>query len=121
MLTIDVEKTAQVAVIRCAGRIVRGEEVSTLRKAVVSEKDLRVVVLDLCQVTMLDAGGLTALVVLHEWAVNRGIRMQIVNPSQFVLEVLTRTGLDHIFEVSTFDYALWVLSGLECSRHAVAC
>jgi len=121
MLTIEVEKTAQVAVVRCAGRIVRGEEISTLKNAVVSEKDLRVIVLDLSEVTMLDAGGLTALVVLHEWAVTRSIRMQIVNPSHFVQEVLTRTGLNRIFEVSTFDYALWVLSGLECSRPAAAC
>jgi anti-anti-sigma factor len=121
MLTIDVEKTAQVAVVRCAGRIVRGEEISVLKNAVISDKDLRVIVLDLCEITMLDAGGLTALVVLHEWASDRGIRMQIVNPSQFVMEVLTRTGLDQVFEVSTFDYALWVLSGLECPRHVAAC
>jgi anti-anti-sigma factor len=121
MLTIDIEKTAEVAIARCGGRLVRGEELNALRDAVVTEKDIRVIMLDLSEVTMLDAGGLTALVVLHEWASNRGVRMQIVNPSQFVCEVLTRTGLDQIFEVSTFDYALWVLSGLECSRHAAAC
>ncbi len=121
MLTIDVEKSEQVAVVRCAGRIVRGEEVNILSSAVIGEKDTRVIVLDLSEVTMLDAGGLTALVVLHEWALKRGIRMQIVNPTQFVCDVLARTGLSSIFEVSTFDYALWVLSGMECSRHAAVC
>jgi anti-anti-sigma factor len=121
MLTIDVEKTGQVAVVNCAGRIVRGEEVSTLKNAVVSEKNIRVIVLDLSEVTMLDAGGLTALVVLHEWAINRGIRMQIVNPTKFVCDVLKLTGLNAVFEVSTFDYALWLLSGMECARYAAVC
>lgn len=121
MLTIDVEKTGQIVVVRCAGRIVRGEEVSTLKNAVISEKDIRVIMLDLEEVSLVDAGGLTALVVLHEWACNRGIRMQIVNPSKFVCEIFTRTGLSDIFEVSTFDHALWVLAGAECWGQAAVC
>ena len=38
MLNINVEKTGDVAVVRCAGRIVRGTEVFTLRDAVFSAK-----------------------------------------------------------------------------------
>ena len=37
MLTIDVEKNSEVAVVHCSGRLVRGVEVCTLRNAVVSE------------------------------------------------------------------------------------
>jgi hypothetical protein len=59
--------------------------------------------------------------VLHEWAINRGIRMQIVNPTKFVCDVLKLTGLNAVFEVSTFDYALWLLSGMECARYAAVC
>src|SRR5947207_8715070 len=46
MLTVDIERASDVAIVRCAGRIVRGAEVSILRNAVVSEKDARTIVLE---------------------------------------------------------------------------
>jgi anti-anti-sigma factor len=110
MLTIDVEKTGDVAVVRCAGRIVRGEEVCTLRSAVVSEKNTRIVVLDLSEVEVLDAGGLTALVSLHHWTRSRGIQLKLVNPSHFVREMLERTRLNLVFDISSLNDALLVLS-----------
>jgi anti-anti-sigma factor len=120
MLTIDVEKTGDVAVVRCVGRIVRGAEVCTLNNAVFSEKDIRILVIDLSDVETLDAGGLTALLLLRQWAQNRGVQLKLVNPSHFVNQVLTRTGLNHVFEISTFEQALFVLSPPECrsSRYA---
>jgi anti-anti-sigma factor len=123
MLTIDVEKNGDVAVVRCGGRIVRGEEVRTLRSAVVSEKSSRIVVLDLSEVESLDAGGLTTLLSLHQWARSRGVQLKLVNPSHFVREVLTRTQLDHVFDISTLDHALIVLGGNPCchTRLAATC
>src|SRR5579864_704223 len=123
MLTIDVEKTGDVAVVRCTGRIVRGAEVRTLRNAVFAEKDIRVVVIDLSDVETLDAGGLTALLSLQQWAQSRKVQLKLVNPSHFVNEVLTRTGLDHVFDISTFEHALFVLSAAHChhSRFAAVC
>ena len=123
MLTINVEKTGDVAVVRCAGRIVRGTEVFTLRNAVFSAKNIRIVVIDLSDVEMLDAGGLTALLSLREWARGRNVQLKLVNPSHFVNEVLTRTGLDHVFEISTFEHALFVLGAPECHhlKYAAVC
>ena len=118
MLTMDVEKTGDVAVVRLSGRIVRGEEVRALRSAVVCEKESRVVVLDLSEVESLDAGGLTTLLSLHQWARSRGVQLKLVNPSHFVLEILTRTRLDHVFDISKFDHALYVLRGSADCRHA---
>ena len=120
MLTIDVEKTGDVAVVRCSGRIVRGEAVRTLRSAVVAEGNTRIVVLDLSEVETIDAGGLTALVSLHHWTRNRGIQLKLVNPSHFVNEMLERTGLNHVFEISSLHDALLVLSatGHEESKYA---
>jgi anti-anti-sigma factor len=121
MLTIEVKKTGDVAVVRCTGRIVRGAEVRTLRNAVFAEKDIRVVVIDLSDVETLDAGGLTALLSLQQWAQSRKVQLKLVNPSHFVNEILTRTGLDHVFDISTFEHALFVLSAADCrhSRYAV--
>ncbi len=110
MLTLDVEKTGDVAVVRCAGRLVRGAEISTLRNAVVSEKNTRIVVLDLSELQAMDAGGLDSLVSLQLWSRNHGVQLKLVNPSRFVREMLTRTQLDHVFEVSSLHDALVVLS-----------
>ena len=123
MLTLDVEKIGDVAVVRCLGRIVRGEAVGTLRNAVVSERDTRIVVLDLSDVEAMDAGGLTALVLLHHWTRVRGIQLKLVNPSHFVNETLERTGLNYVFDISSLHDALVVLGGSThtTSHHAACC
>jgi anti-anti-sigma factor len=110
MLTIDVEKTEDVAVVRCTGRIVRGESIRTLRNAVISQRDTRIVVLDLSEVQLVDAGGLAALVSLHHCTRDRGIQLKLVNPTHFVREVLERTGLDRVFEISSLHEVLSVLA-----------
>jgi anti-anti-sigma factor len=122
MLTIDVEKTGDVTVVRCVGRIVRGAGIRTLRDAVLSEKNVRIVVIDLSDVETLDAGGLTALLSLQQWARNRNVQLKLVNPSHFVNEVLTRTGLNRVFDISKFEHALFVLSARDChhARYAAA-
>ena len=116
MLTIDVEKTGDVAVVRCMGRIVRGAEVRTLKNAVISEENIRIVVIDLSDVETLDAGGLTALLSLRQWADSRRVQLKLVNPSHFVNEVLTCTGLNRVFDISTFQHALFVLGAPNCRQ-----
>ena len=120
MLTIDVEKIGDVAVVRCSGRIVRGEELRTLRGAVAAEKSSRIVVLDLSEVESLDAGGLTTLLSLHQRARSRGAQLKLVNPTHFVREILVRTRLDHVFDISTLDHALTVLGGSPCCQTRLA-
>jgi anti-anti-sigma factor len=122
MLTIDVEKTGDVTVMRCNGRMVRGEEDITLYNAVTAQKDSRIVVLDLSEVESLDAGGLTTLLALHQWARNRGVQLKLVNPSHFVHEVLTRTRLDRVFDISSLSHALFVLgAGCHHAKYAASC
>jgi anti-anti-sigma factor len=97
---------------------VRGQE-STLRNAMLAEKCNRIIVLDLSDVEALDAGGLTLLVSLHRWTESNRIHMKLVNPRPFVHEMLTRTHLDCVFDISSLDHALAVLGGCE-HRHAHA-
>ena len=122
MLTIDVERSEDVAIVRCVGRLVRGQEVGTLRNAVVSEKNTRIVVLDLSGVEMVDAGGLNALVSLHNWTHDRGIKLKLVDPSPFVYAMLKCTQLNRVFEISSLHDAFMVLVGADCreTRHAAA-
>ncbi len=120
MLTIDVEKASDVTVVHCGGRLVRGAEVATLRNAVVSEKTARIMVLDLSQLEFMDGGGLNALVSLHHWTRNHGVQLKLVNPSRFVNEMLTRTRLNRVFEISSLHDALRVLGGGECHHSKYA-
>ena len=110
------KKNGEVAVVHCSGRLVRGAEVCTLRNAVVSQKTTRIVVLDLSQVEFMDAGGLNALVSLHHWTRNHGIQLKLVNPSRLVREMLTRTRLNRVFDISSLHDVLTILSGADCHR-----
>lgn len=116
MLTIDVERNGEVAVVHCSGRLVRGIEVSNLRSAVVSQQTTRLVMLELSQVEFMDAGGLNALVSLYHWTRDHGIRLKLVNPTGLIREMLTRTRLNRVFDVSSLHDAVAILSGGDC-RH----
>jgi len=115
MLTVKSERAGDVVVIKCAGRIVRGQE-AALRNAVLQENFARVVVLDLSDVDSIDAGGLTLLVSLHRWTENNRTHLKLVNPRPFVHEMLTRTHLNCVFDISSFHDALTVLCGRERER-----
>ena len=122
MLTVRVERAEDVAVVKCAGRIVRGQE-WPLKTAVLGEERARMVVLDLSDVETLDAGGLTLLVSLHRWTESRHAHLKLVNPRPFVYEMLTRTHLDCVFDISSLNHALAVLGNCECNAlpaHAAA-
>jgi anti-anti-sigma factor len=121
MLKIDIEKTADVVIVRCIGRLTRGEAVSTLRDVVVSKQNTQVILLDLSEVEAVDAGGVNALVSLHQWATEREIQVKLVHPSTFVREVLTRFGLDGVFRISTLDDALVVLAEHQYNAPALTC
>ncbi len=109
MLTIDIEKTGDIAIVRCIGRIVRGESVATLRNTVVSKANTRVILLDLSDVEAIDAGGLSAMLSLYHWSRARDVQFSVVNPSHFIHEVLVRTGLDQVLEISKFENLISVL------------
>lgn len=98
-----------VAVLQCTGRIVRGEAIRRLKDTVVSLKNPRVVVLDLSEVEMLDGGGLGLLVFLHRWTRDRNIQLKLVNPSSFVREMLDRTRLTCVFDISSVHDAVEIL------------
>lgn len=102
-LHIEMEKTGDVAVLQCAGRIVRSEALYFLKDAVTSLSQLRVIVLDLCEVETLDGGGLGMLVFLHNWTSVKGIQLKLVNPSKRIREMLELTGLASVFHFSSLN------------------
>lgn len=122
MLNVRVERAEDVAIVTASGRIVRGHE-SKLEDAVLAQERARMIVLDLTDVETLDAGGLTLLVSLHRWTESRRAHLRLVNPRPFVYEMLTRTHLDCVFDISSLNHALAVLGNCECNArpaHAAA-
>jgi anti-anti-sigma factor len=94
VLTVIIDNLSESVVLRCHGRIVRGEE-STLLCAAVKHHG-RDVVLDLGGVSAIDAAGIGALVSLQA----AGVYLKLVNPTEPVREVLRLTGLEKVFEIS---------------------
>jgi anti-anti-sigma factor len=120
MFTTHVEKFKDLAIVKCAGRLVRGEGVRVLKNSAISgrisENDTRVIVLDLSDVESVDAAGLTVLVSLHHWSRSRDIELKLVNPSHFVLDMLDRTGLSSVLHISSFHDALVAIVGSSCAE-----
>lgn len=119
MFSILTEKSGDVAILQCQGRIVRGEAVYTLRDAVTAQRNVRIIVLDLSFLDTLDGSGLGMMLFLHRWTSEHGIQLKLVNPSHFVREMLERTRLTCVFDVSSVYDAVMILRTTD--DHAGAC
>lgn len=109
MFTVNVDRSEDVVVLQCRGRMVRGDATYTLRDAVTSQRDARIIVLDLSDLQAIDGSGLGALVFLYGWTTDNGVQLKLVNPSHLVREMLERTKLAELFDLSTVDEALMIL------------
>jgi anti-anti-sigma factor len=103
MLSVTIESAGVVAVLRCVGRIVVGDEADTLREAVLSQADRRTVILDLARVDAIDGSGIGLLVFLHAWARAGGIELKLMSPTRQVRELLELTNLSSVFEISSSE------------------
>jgi len=82
------------------GQIVNGGT-ETLRRVVHSQSDVSTIVLDLAQVSTVDAGGLGVMLELREQVQSNGIGFKLMNVSKPVSRVLEVTHLDSVFEVTS--------------------
>jgi anti-anti-sigma factor len=116
-LKFQIECQDGVAVVRCSGRLVRGNALDALRSRLEQLQNIRVLVVDLSEVDQLDAGGLGTLLLVRRWARLNGIQMKLVNPSVFVLRVLEATRLTSVFEISSLEEALCILQASGSRPH----
>ena len=100
MLKVHARNLGNVAFLCMQGQIVTGET-ETLRNAVRFQSGVSVVVLDLAQVSTVDAGGLGVMLALREQAQSKGIGFKLMNVSKLVGRVLEITRLDSVFEVTS--------------------
>lgn len=104
MLKVQARNLGSVAFLCMRGQIVNSET-EILRKAVRSQADARsdvgTVVLDLSQVSTVDARGLGVMLQLREQVQSKGIGFKLMNVSKLVGRVLEVTRLDSVFEITS--------------------
>jgi len=97
-LRLDVVRRADVAVVRCRGRIVFGQEVDELRLVVLTLlKETNRLVLQLAGIEQIDSEGLAGLVGLFISARNRGGALKLAELSPKSRQLLHVTRLDEVF------------------------
>ena len=100
MLKVHARNLGKVAFLCMQGRIVNGET-ETLRNAVRSQSNVSTVVLDLSEVSTVDAGGLGVMLELRQQVQSQGINFKLMNVSKLVSRVLEVTRLDSVFEFTS--------------------
>ena len=100
MLKVHAKNVGKVGILCLQGQIVNGE-LEILRKAVNGLSDVNVVVLDLARVTIVDAGGLGAMLELRHQAEAKGIRFELANVTRWVSHVLQVSKLDSVFRITS--------------------
>ncbi len=120
MLKLIAEHRGKAAILRCSGRIVAGPDARELYRTVIAEKEKRVV-LDLREVSGMDAGGLGVLLALRRWAIGSQVTLELI-PSKVVRELLDVAELSPLFHIERDeDHAVLTnlfpqLGGLRCRR-----
>jgi anti-anti-sigma regulatory factor len=107
------------AVVECKGRIVRSEAAFKLREAVSSQRDARIIVLDLSEVPAIEGGGLGMLVFLQRWAHDHDIQLKLFDPRPSVRDRLARVSSMREFDIATFAEMMALLTRTD-NRYARA-
>ena len=104
MLKVHARNLGNVAFLCMQGQIVNGDT-EALRNAVRSQSEAKpnvsTVVLDLGQVSTVDARGLGVMLELRQQVQAKGIGFKIMNVSKLVGRVFEVTHLDSVFEVTS--------------------
>jgi anti-anti-sigma factor len=119
MPNIHVDKVGEMAVVECEGRFVRSDEAFKMRDAVTSQRDARIIVLDLTEMLAIGGGGIGVLVFLQRWCRDHDIRFKLFNPSRSVRERLESTNAMSEFDIASLD-EMMALLGQADPRYALA-
>ena len=110
MLDLGIERIGELAVVECKGRVVRSEGAFKLRRTVTSLEDARIVVLDLSEVSAIEAGALGMLLFLERWAFDHEIQFKLFNPTKFVRERLELVSSIRAFNIASLHEMIALLT-----------
>src|SRR5690242_687063 len=101
-------------------RIVIGSTHSSLRNAMLSQREARKVLLDMARVERIDAGGLGVLLGLREWAHAHAVCFRLMNVTKNVDQILELTNLQGAFEFCSVPDLLCLMYRTESSLSSPA-
>lgn len=108
MLQITIHSIANATIFRCTGRITL-EHADLLRMTVLGHGPLSLTVLDLAEITAMDAAGVGVLVSLRWWAKMIGARLKLMNLTPRVEDLLELLNLRSAFEICSVPEMLSLL------------
>jgi len=108
MFNIHIEVVGDVAVVQCEGRIVHSEAAYHLRDAILSQRNARVVVVELSDVDTIEGGGLGMLAFLQRWAHDHNVKLKLFNPTSSVQNRLEHTWMPSL-DVASADELIALL------------
>jgi anti-anti-sigma factor len=100
MLKVHTKKWNAVEVLCLEGQIVNGDT-SVMRNAVRLADDTSAVILDLSNVTTVDAHGLGVLLQMREQTLAKGIHFKLMNVSKPLYGIFEITRLNTVFEINS--------------------
>ena len=100
MLKVHTKKSDDVAVLCLEGQIINGDT-EILRSAVQSASCASNIILDLSNVSVVDAHGLGVLLQLREQTLARGIHFELRNVSKPLYRLFEITRLNTVFEINS--------------------
>jgi anti-anti-sigma factor len=106
MLNVRVENLGQIAILQVRGHVVVGADAEMLRKIVIAQANVSVVILDLAGVSRIDARGVGLLLELREQLQSKCVEFRLMNVSALVQPTLRITCLDSVFEFSSEEEIL---------------
>jgi anti-sigma B factor antagonist len=100
------QKWGNVALIRCRGRLVTGDEALTIQLELKNlSPAAQQIVLQLAEVEFIDSGGLGALIRILGALKSTGGDLRVCEGSPFVIQVLQATNLDRLFPLYASERA----------------
>ena len=99
MLKIHTKRLDAIEVLCLEGQIINGDT-ETLKSAVQAASDADDIILDLQNVSVVDAHGLGVLLQLREQALARGIRFKLINMSRPLFRIFEITRLNTVFDIN---------------------
>ena len=99
LLILKLENHPEHTVLRCSGRILRGDGADELLQ-VAKAQEKRNLQIDLRDVDAIDAGGLGTLATLEQWAAEHNRTLQVLNPTGIVREAIEATHLNFVLQVA---------------------
>jgi anti-anti-sigma factor len=98
MLQLLAQRSGDMVVLRCTGKIVAGEGLKGLQRTATRQRAAALII-DLRRVEVLDAAGLGTFLRIKQWCDAHGMSLKIINPGKHVREVLSLTALDSVLDV----------------------